>query len=85
MARKRDKRLLRTVAYVFSGLVVLSMVLSLLGPVLFRESATPTPTWPPTWTATSVAPTLTPTGTPPSATPSPTYTGTPTATLTPAS
>ena len=73
MIRKRDKRLLQTIVYVFSALVVLSMVLSLLEPVLLREPATPTPTWPPTWT-----PTLTPT-------PSPTSTGTPAATLTPTS
>jgi len=73
MIRKRDKRLLQIIVYVFSALVVLSMVLSLLEPVLLREPATPTPTWPPTWTPTSA----------PSATPSPTWT--PTATLTPTS
>lgn len=76
MIRKRDKRTLQIIVYAFSALVVLSMVLSLLGPVLLREPATPTPTWPPTWTPTSA---------PPSATPSPTSTGTPTATLTPTS
>ncbi len=90
MIRKRDKRLLQIVAYVFSGLVVLSMVLSLLEPVLFREPATPTPTWPPTWTPTLVPTrtptripmTVTPTSTVQVATPLPTSTWTPTPTLT---
>ena len=90
MIRKRDKRMLQIVAYVFSGLVVLSMVLSLLGPVLFREPATPTPTWPPTWTPTPLrtrtptlmAPTVTLTNTAQVATPYPSPTWTPTPTLT---
>jgi predicted phosphodiesterase len=85
MIRKRDKRLLQTIAYVFSALVVMSMVLSLLEPVLFREPATPTPTWPPTWTPTVLhtrTPTVPPTNTVQVTTPSPSPTWTPTPTLT---
>jgi len=90
MKRKRDRRLLQIIAYVFSALVVLSVVLSLLEPVLFREPATPTPTRTPTWTPTPLrtstptlsASTRTPTGTLQTATPSPSPTWTATSTLT---
>ena len=59
MAR-RSKRLTQIVVYVFSAIVILSMVLGLIGQILFRtpDPATPTP-WP-TWTPW---PTLTPTAT----------------------
>ncbi|MBN1581597.1 MAG: hypothetical protein JXA89_12910 [Anaerolineae bacterium] len=69
---KGAKRISTTqkVAYAFSAIVAFSMLLGLLGPILFREPTPPTPTWPPTWTPA-------PTWTPPS-----TQTATPTATAT---
>jgi hypothetical protein len=74
MAR-RSKRLTQIIIYIFSAIVILSMVLGLVGPILFRTPRTPTPTPWPTWTPW---PTLTPTATaaptaapplPPTATP----------------
>lgn len=66
MTRRRDKRLTQNIAYALSAIVALSMILSLIGPLLLRNAARrppPTPTWPPTWTPTT-APTSTPAATP---------------------
>lgn len=63
MTKRPDKRLSQNIAYVFSAIVALSMILSLIGPLFFSNTAQntpPTPTWPPpTWTPTPMA-TLTP-------------------------
>jgi hypothetical protein len=67
MARGRRGRFTRTVVYVLSAIVALSMIIGLLGPVLVREPRRPTPTPLPTWTPTrewTPTPTLTPTLTP---------------------
>jgi hypothetical protein len=62
MARRQDKRVIQWVAYGLSAVVTLTMIISLVGPVLIQEPATPTPTWTPepTWTPLPT-PTLTPT------------------------
>lgn len=59
MAR-RPKRLTQIIIYIFSAIVILSMMLGLIGPILFRPPRPPTPTPLPTWTPW---PTLTPTAT----------------------
>lgn len=58
MARRKASQFTKTAGVIFSGLVALSMILSLLGPVLFRTSRSATPTPAPTWTPW---PTYTPT------------------------
>jgi len=71
MARKQSKRATQIAVYMFSALVALSLIISLLGPVLFRTPVRPTATFTPTWTPFSTS-TRTPTGTPvPTDTPSP--------------
>lgn len=65
MALKRPRRTTQTIAYIFSAIVALSMILSLLGPILMGTPSQPTPTYPPTWTP---LPTWTPTAPPASAT-----------------
>jgi predicted phosphodiesterase len=77
MARRRGKRNAQIALYVFSGIVALSMVLGLLGPILSQPSRR-RPTLVPTWTPW---PTFTPTLTvviegPPSPTVAPTATAT---------
>lgn len=58
MARRRANQFTKTAGIVFSALVAVSMVLSLLGPLLFRAPRPATPTPAPTWTPW---PTYTPT------------------------
>ena len=75
MARRRGKRNAQIALYVFSGIVALSMVLGLLGPIL-SQPIQRRPTRAPTWTPW---PTFTPTLTvviegPPSPTVAPTVT-----------
>ena len=50
MSSKTGKSAIQKVAYVISALVVISMILSLVGPILINPATPPTPTWPPTWT-----------------------------------
>ena len=50
MARRRGKRFTQVTLYVVSAIVALSMVLSLVGPILFRTPPPRTPTPLPTWT-----------------------------------
>ncbi|HUT21101.1 MAG TPA: hypothetical protein VM366_18255 [Anaerolineae bacterium] len=57
---RRPKQLTQIIIYIFSAIVILSMVLGLIGPILFRTPSPPTPTPLPTWTPW---PTLTPTAT----------------------
>lgn len=73
MARRGNARFTQVTLYVVSAIVALSMVLSLLGPILFRTPQPPTPTPLPTWTPWPT-PTLTPA-------PSETPAGLPTAVL----
>ena len=71
MTRKQGKSVIQKVAYGMSAIVVLSMILSLLGPILSHPPTPPTPTWPPTWTpGATVTPFATATFAP-SPTPSP--------------
>ena len=68
MARRKASQFTKTAGVIFSGLVALSMILSLLGPMLFRASRSATPTPAPTWTPwPTYTPTAEPevTGTPP--------------------
>ena len=75
MSRKRGKRSTQIIAYTFSAIVALSMILSLVGPIVFSTRTPPTPTWPPTWTPwPTLTPTPAPTGT---AEPLPTVAGPP--------
>ena len=60
MARRRNRRMAQTTMIVLSTLVALSLILSLLGPILLREPARPTPTPVPVMTR---PPTVTPTAT----------------------
>ena len=76
MARRRGKSLSQITLYVVSAIVALSMVLSLLGPILFRTPPARTPTPLPTWTpwptpTVTETPVETPTdaASPPTATP----------------
>ncbi len=60
MSQTRRTRVLQTIAYIVSALVALSMILSLIGPLLFRDvtdipAQHPTATWPPTWTPAPTA------------------------------
>jgi len=63
MTRRRDRRFTQVVAFSLSAVVALSMVISLVGPLLLRPAAPrhlPTPTWPPTWTPAAGFPTVEP-------------------------
>lgn len=65
MNRTRRVKTLQRVAYLFSAIVALSMILSLIGPLLIRSERAvstprPTATWPPTWTPVPTLPLLTP-------------------------
>jgi hypothetical protein len=72
MTRGASKRAAQTTMIVLSAIVALSLILSLLGPLLLREPVRPTPTWTPlpvpsptlTATPTPLAPSVTvrPTG-----------------------
>ncbi|MFL7810943.1 MAG: hypothetical protein ACK2VD_05150 [Anaerolineae bacterium] len=67
MARK-PKRSTQIVIYVLSAIVISTMILGLIGPILFRTPSTSTPTPLPTWTPfPTIAPTVTtaPTAAPP--------------------
>ena len=82
MARRRANQFTKTAGIVFSGLVALSMILSLLGPLLFRAPQPATPTPVPTWTPwPTYTPTPEPEATemlpPPTAAPPPPATPTP--------
>lgn len=91
MARRRDRRTIQRIAYILTAIVALSMIISLVGPVLIHEPGQATPTLPPTWTPfprSTATPTSQSAATPtsqPTATliPSPTLTPQPTATPTP--
>ena len=63
MSRRQSKRTTQIVAYTLSALVALSLIISLLGPVLSQMPGRATPTVPPTRTPWPTA-TWTPTGTP---------------------
>jgi hypothetical protein len=58
MTQRQRKSTSQTLAFVFTAIVALSMILSLVGPIVLRTPTQPTPTPPPTWTP---LPTLTPT------------------------
>jgi predicted phosphodiesterase len=61
MARRRGKRTTQTIIYIFSGIVALSMILGLLGPILnqpVQRRRTRVPTWTP-WPTATPAPTPT--------------------------
>lgn len=49
MNQQRRKRTTQIVAYTLSAIVALSMILSLIGPLVLRSPVQPTPTWTPTW------------------------------------
>jgi hypothetical protein len=99
MARRRDTRTIQRIAYILTAIVALSMIISLVGPVLIHEPGQATPTLAPTWTPfprSTATPTSQSAATPTSQsavtptsqstvtpTPSPTPTTEPTATLTP--
>jgi hypothetical protein len=58
MTQRQRRSTTQTIAFVFTAIVALSMILSLLGPIFLRSPSQPTPTPPPTWTP---LPTYTPT------------------------
>jgi hypothetical protein len=47
MARRASSRRAQVTMAVLSGIVALSLILSLLGPLLIRDPVRPTPTWTP--------------------------------------
>jgi len=55
MVSKQGKNVTRTIVYILSAIVILSLILGLLGPVLIRAPKSPTPTWTPVPTATETA------------------------------